>query len=304
MADAAPTEPTDPPEVTLADVGFTGSTTSPLTVEQTGLIAAALDAPAGPGGPRSLEAGARLPLPWHWAHFTPRTPTSELGPDGHPPMPTHLQEVYPRRMWASGAFEAAGQLVVGEPAERRSRITKVKRSNGRTGPLMIVTVEHRYLQRGAEQVVEDQTLIYRTQGAPVPLPEGDHAPEPEPGTGQWVERRCPSAVELFRFSAITFNSHRIHYDEPYAREVEGYPALVVHGPLTAMRVAASIERHTGRRLRRFEFRAVAPLFVGLPSTIVGTPGEGTATVQVLRNDGAVAMEVSAELGERVEAGSA
>jgi 3-methylfumaryl-CoA hydratase len=233
-------------------------------------------------------------LLWHWAHFTPRARTFDLGPDGHPPTPAHVREIYPRRMWASGSIEAPGRLVVGEPAERRSEIVKIKQSDGRSGPLMIVTVEHTYHQRGGAQLVEQQVLVYRTQGDPVPMPEGDHLPEAEPGG--WVERRCPTTVQLFRFSAITFNSHRIHYDDAYAREVEGYPALVVHGPLTAMSVAASIERNTGRSLRSFRFRAVAPLFVGRTSTIVGVADGDEVTATVLRNDGATSMEASATLG--------
>ena len=274
--------------ITLADVGFAETTTSPVTAEQTSLIAAALDAPETPGD------GDPLPLLWHWAHFTPRALTSDLGPDGHPPTPDHVRSRYPRRMWASGSLQAPGRLVVGEPAVRRSEIATVKQSEGRSGPLMIVTVEHTYRQQDEVRLVEQQSLIYRTQGDPVPMPAGDHLPEAEPGG--WAERRCPTTVQLFRFSAITFNSHRIHYDEAYALEVEGYPALVVHGPLTAMSVASSIERHTGRPLRTFAFRAVAPLFVGHTSTIVGTHDGEEVTATVVRNDGATSMEASATLG--------
>ena len=271
----------------LADLGFEPSTTSPLTADQTGIVAAALDAP-GVGAD-----GEVLPLLWHWAHFTPRAPTAALGPDGHPPTPVHLRDRYPRRMWASGQLEAPGRLVVGEPATRRSAVVEAKERDGGTGPLMIVTVEHRYHQRGADQLVERQTLIYRTQGAPVPAPEGDEVPEVPPGG--WVERRCPTPVELFRFSAITFNSHRIHYDDAYARGEEGYPGLVVHGPLTAVRAAESMERNTGRLLRSFRFRAVAPLFVGRPHHLVGTVEGDEVTLTVVRNDGATAMEASGTL---------
>jgi 3-methylfumaryl-CoA hydratase len=274
-------------EVSLADVGFVESTTSPLDAEQAAIIAAALDAPEVPA------EGEPLPLLWHWAHFTPRARTDDLGADGHPPTPAHVRDIYPRRMWASGSIDAPGRLIVGEPAERRSAIVKLKESEGKTGPLMIVTVEHTYRQRGEVVMVEQQSLVYRTQGDPVPMPVGEHLPEAEPGG--WVERRRPTTVQLFRFSAITFNSHRIHYDDAYAREVEGYPALVVHGPLTAMSVAASIEHQTGRPLRTFRFRAVAPLFVGLTSTIVGTRDGDDVTATVVRNDGATAMEASATL---------
>ena len=274
-------------ELALADLGFDEVTSSPLTADQTGIIAAALDAPG------SFADGDRLPLLWHWAHFTPRTPTAAIGPDGHPPTPAHLHDRYPRRMWASGSIDAPGRLVVGEPAERRSAIVERKESEGKSGPLLIVTVEHTYTQGGTVPLVERQTLVYRTPGPPVPAPEGDHVPEV--GAGQWVERRCPTPVELFRFSAITFNSHRIHYDATYARDEEGYPGLVVHGPLTAITVATSMERNTGRPLATFRFRAVAPLFVAQSSHIVGTPDGDGVTVQVVRNDGAAAMEASGTL---------
>jgi len=275
-------------DLTLADLGFEEVTTSPLTADQTGIIAAALDAPG------SFPDGDPLPLLWHWAHFTPRAPTSAIGPDGHPPTPAHLHERYPRRMWASGSIEAPGRLVVGEPAERRSAIVERKESDGRSGPLLIVTVEHTYRQDGTTPLVERQTLVYRTQGAPVPAPEGAHVPEVEPG--QWLERRCPSPVELFRFSAITFNSHRIHYDEAYARDEEGYPGLVVHGPLTAITAATSMERNTGRLLTGFRFRASAPLFVGLPSHLVGRTDGDAVEVEVVRNDGVTAMAATGALG--------
>lgn len=276
--------------ITLADVGFDEVTVSPLTADQTGIIAAVLDTPS------SYDDGDRLPLLWHWAHFTPRTPTADLGLDGHPPMPDRLHDRYPRRMWASGEIEAPGHLVVGEPAERRSRIAEVKESEGRSGPLLVVTVRHELHQRDALQLIEHQTLIYRSAGGPVALPEGNHVPTAPPGG--WVEHRCPDPVQLFRFSAITFNSHRIHYDGPYAREVEGYPALVVHGPLTALSVVASVERHTERRILRFAFKAVAPLFVGQSCSIVGSVDDDRVSATVMRIDGAEAMTTSASLGPR------
>jgi 3-methylfumaryl-CoA hydratase len=275
-------------ELTLTDLGLDEVASSPITVDQTGIIAAALDHPGG------FADGDALPLLWHWAHFTPRVATAAIGPDGHPPTPAQVHDRYPRRMWASGSVEAPGRLVVGVEAERRSTIVERKESDGRSGPLLIVTVEHTYRQAGEVPLVERQTLVYRTQGAPVPAPEGDHVPELEPG--QWLERRCPGPVELFRFSAITFNSHRIHYDDAYARDEEGYPGLVVHGPLTALTAAASMERHTGRPLTAFRFRASAPLFVGQPSHIVGSVAGDDVTVKVVRNDATTALEASGTLG--------
>lgn len=279
----------------LDDVGFTETATAPISVEHTELVARALDRPG------SFPAGSTLPLLWHWTHFTPRTATADLGDDGHPPLPAAVRQRYPRRMWASGRVEAPGRLLVGEPAERRSRITDLKESDGRSGPLLIVTVEHVYRQFGADQVLESQTLVYKTQGPALDLPVGDHRPEvgPDQRPGQWAERRTRNRAELFRFSAITFNSHRIHYDADYARSVEGYPALVVHGPLTAITMATAIADHAGRDVDRFEFRGKAPLFVDVPFTIVGAPDGDQVTAQAIRNDAAVSMEVTARLAPPV-----
>ena len=237
-------------ELTLADLGLDEVATSPITAEQTGIIAAALDAPG------SFADGDALPLLWHWAHFTPRVPTSAIGPDGHPPTPAHVHDRYPRRMWASGSIEAPGRLVVGRTAERRSAIVERKESEGRSGPLLIVTVEHTYPRAARCRSSSARRSSTAPRARRCRPPRATTCPRSS--AGQWLERRCPSPVELFRFSAITFNSHRIHYDDAYARDEEGYPGLVVHGPLTAITAATSMERNTGRPLTAFSFRAVGP----------------------------------------------
>ncbi len=265
------------PDVDLADVGFDAETTSPLSVEQTSLVAATLDHEP------PVEAGDPLPLLWHWAHFNPRVATTGLGPDGHPHGTGTLAARFPRRMWASGRVEANAALVVGEPVHRRSRIASTKASEGRSGSLLIVEVEHIYRQGGNDVVEESQTLVYREPGGPISLPEGRD--RPEPAEGEWADTVTVDPVTLFRFSAVTFNSHRIHYDQPYATATEGYPALVVHGPLTAMVVAAAAGRHAGQPVTRFRFRANAPLFVDLPFTLVGAPSGADTEVRVVRNDG-------------------
>jgi len=198
-------------------------------------------------------------------------------------------------MWASGTVEALSPLAVGVPATRTTTIVGVKESTGRSGALAIVTLEHRYGQGGVDRLVEEQTLVYREAGPPVPLPVGDHRPTVI--AGQWSDRHRPDSRLLFRFSSVTFNTHRIHYDQPYATAVEGYPALVVHGPLTALLVGESVRRACGREVARFEFRATAPLFAGSEFTIVGTPGGPgePVAVTVVRNDGAESMQVSAGL---------
>lgn len=272
--------------LSLGDIGLTEETVSEVSSEHTARIGATIDATAIPTN------GERLPLLWHWSHFTPTTATADLGTDGHPRLPDGPVAQYPRRMWASGTIEAPGQLIVGEPATRASQIIESRESEGRSSALLIVRVQHRYRQFDADQIVEEQTLVYRTPGPQVALPVGDHQPEVRPD--RWQERHTPDTATLFRFSAITFNSHRIHYDHPYVTRVEGYPALVVHGPLTAVLVGESMRRRFGRELSQFEFRANAPLFVDLPFTIVGTAGP-VLEAQVIRNDGTEAMTVAASL---------
>lgn len=275
------------PVVELPDVGFTALATSPLSVEQTSRIAATFDLDPPPG------AGDPLPLLWHWAHFDQRVATSALGPDGHPHVPGELAARFPRRMWASGWVEGLAPLLVGEPVERRSRIARTKESEGRSGSLLIVDVEHTYRQGGEDRRLEGQTLVYRAPGPPASSPDGDVRPEPD--EGGWAETVTMGPVPLFRYSAITFNSHRIHYDQTFAREVEGYPDLVVHGPLTATLLCDAVARHAGRPVTRFDYRANAPLFADLPFTLLGTPDGDEVAARVIRNDGAEAVAATARL---------
>ncbi|MPY91645.1 MAG: acyl-CoA dehydrogenase [Acidimicrobiia bacterium] len=276
--------------LTVEDLGLRPFTTSALGPEQAERLAATLDAPAVPG------EGAPLPLLWHWAYFTPSTPTAGLGPDGHPRLPAGAPTArFPRRMWAGGRVSSLAPLVLGRPAERHSTVLRTKETSGKSGDLLVVTLEHRYRQGGADAVVEEQDLVYRAAGAPVPLPEGDGAiPAP---AGGWSLRRVVEPPMLFRFSALTFNSHRIHYDAPYATEVEGYPGLVVHGPLTAVLLAESARVGTGREVASFDFRATAPLFAGLGFDLVGDLDESSGTVdaRAVRNDGQTAMAATIRL---------
>jgi hydroxyacyl-ACP dehydratase HTD2-like protein with hotdog domain len=273
-------------QLELADLGLAERTSAELSAEHAARVAATVDAPVTPG------EGDPLPLLWHWAYFTPDAPTARLGDDGHAPLPEGPASRYPRRMWASGTVEALRPLTVGRAATRVSRVASAKESEGRSGALLIVRLEHRYAQEGEDALVEEQTLVYRQAGAATPKPVGDV--RPPLGEGEWHRRHLPDPRLLFRFSAVTFNSHRIHYDQPYATGVEGYPGLVVHGPLTALLVGESIRQEYGRDLARFEFRANAPLFVDHPFTIVGTRGD-PVSARVVRNDGTEAVQVTAAL---------
>lgn len=278
--------------VSLSDLGVPERSTATFDAAHVTRVAATLDADAPPHG-------AALPSLWHWAFFTPTTPTAGLGPDGHPRLASPAMAPFPRRMWGAGRVEWESDLRVGATAERVSAVRSARTTAGASGTLLLVVVDHEYHQDGVRCVREQQTLVYRDPPAdPVPLPAD--AAVIEAPDGALTTQHQPAPTLLFRFSAITFNTHRIHYDLPYARDVEGYPDLVVQGPLTAMTVAGLVERSTGRRLATYEFKATAPMFAGLRSTIAVVPptADGTGTAQVLRNDGAVAMRVDYAVGAR------
>jgi 3-methylfumaryl-CoA hydratase len=211
----------------------------------------------------TLNAGDALPLAWHWVYFLDAPSSAATALDGHvrtgdflPPVPL------PRRMWAAGALELERPLCLGEPAEKRSTIVAIDAKEGKSGPLVFVTLEHRITQGGALCVREEQTLVYRAaQRAPAPLAPG----EPARVDAEWSRSVVPSAVLLFRFSALTYNAHRIHYDREYATGVEFYPALVVHGPLLVIQLLDLVERGAAPTpLAVVRFRAVRPSFVDAP----------------------------------------
>jgi 3-methylfumaryl-CoA hydratase len=272
------------------DLGVPEEMTSGVPAEIARQVAAAIDSRI------SIEAGQALPPLWHWAYFTPTALTSGLGVDGHPALPQDGATYgLPRRMWAGGRLAFPGELVPGKPAVRHSRVVSHERKSGRTGDLLVVSLEHRIDQDGATAIIEEQDLIYRADGPAIALPAGDYRPQlPESG---WIEERQVGPVQLFRFSAVTFNSHRIHYDRDYATGVEGYPELVVHGPLTALLLAEFVREKTGRSLRNFEFRASAPLFAGLPWTIVAELDSDTVKMEAVRNDCQIALSAAALLTE-------
>jgi 3-methylfumaryl-CoA hydratase len=247
-------------------------------------FAAALDH-AWPGG------GAELPPMWHYGLFLNQVPTARLGPDGHPPRGDFMPPVkLPRRMFAGAKIGFRAPLVAGREATKVSEITTVDYRQGKSGGLVFVRVNVSVLQHDALCVEEEQTIVYRGDGPRMPAVAPRAAP-PEPATGS-VENWLPTSVELFRFSAVTFNAHRIHYDLPYASEVEGYPGLVVHGPLTALRLCAFASRLLGP-LKEFRFRGEAPLFVWQPVRLIGDRGGTECRLVAERCDGAAAMTATA-----------
>ena len=249
-------------------------------------LAATLDAAADP------RPGDPLPELWHWLYFLPTVPTAELGPDGHAKRGGFLPPVtLDRRMWAGGRLVFHEPLRIGDSVRQRSEILKVAEKVGKAGRMVFVTVRHEVgSERGGLAVEEEQDLVY------VAMPEvfTPPAPVPAPPDPAWSEPAPVDPVLLFRFSALTFNGHRIHYDLAYATQVEKYPGLVVHGPLQAMLlIEAAKRRHPGRTPQRFAYRGLRPLFHFETVRIVGRPNpDGGHDLFTVTGDGAVAMQAS------------
>lgn len=248
-----------------------------------------------PGEPPS--AGDPLPPLWHLIYFWSIAPMADLGSDGHlalgrflPPFdrpPLNL----PRRMWAGSRFTFHRPLTIGAPAERRSTIENVTLKQGRSGPLAFVTVRHRHTDGEGLCLEEEQDLVFRTPQGPAAGGGGAAAGMPDPPA--WRRRVEPSAVFLFRYSALTFNGHRIHYDRDYARDAEGYPDLVMHGPLLGtLMIQLALDENAGRRPASYRFRLLRPVFAGQGIEIAGLPdAEGAgARLFVVREDGSLAAE--------------
>ena len=204
--------------------------------------------------------GDPLPPLWHWFYFAPTTAQSGLGPDGHPERTGFMPPIpLPRRMWAGGRLVFHAPLRVGETVTRETEILSVKEKSGKQGDLVFLTLKHRLSGHDGLAVEEEQDIVYRGHST-------TRQPEPDPGAEtpahDWQDMFRPDPIVLFRFSALTFNAHRIHYDLPYAMQDEGYPGLVMHGPLTATLLMKGFCEHVGAAPRSFSFRGRAPLFSG------------------------------------------
>jgi 3-methylfumaryl-CoA hydratase len=240
------------------------------------------------------QAGDPLPPLWHWLYFLPLHRQSELAPDGHaarggflPPVPL------PRRMWAGGRIEFHHPLRVAQEIARTSRIVDVKHKQGRSGPLVFVLVRHEIRTAEGLAITEEHDIVYRDHARHV------SAQQPAPKDCAWQRTVHPDDVLLFRYSALTFNGHRIHYDRRYATEVEGYPGLVVHGPLIATFLLDLLRRNLPHaNVTRFAFRALSPLFDAEPFMVCGQPGGDGSVVRLWAKDaaGGLAMEASAQVG--------
>ena len=224
-----------------------------------------------------VEGGA-LPQGWHWLYFLEARRASEVGPDGHPKRGGFLPPVaLPRRMWAGGRIEFLQPLRFGDSVNRVSEIVKVEQKTGATGSLVFVTVRHTVKVGDVPSVIEEQDIVYR-EAAKVSdaSPPGKAAPT----TAGWSREVNPDPVLLFRYSALTFNSHRIHYDKDYATGEEHYLGLVVHGPLQTTLLLDLCRRHSEALVKRLEYRAMSPLFHDQPFTVNGQFDAGTNKAEV------------------------
>jgi 3-methylfumaryl-CoA hydratase len=265
-------------EPTLADAGFVELAHDPVPMAQAVRLAACLDVD------RAVLDHGVLPALWHWALFHPDVPTGGLGDDGHPRRRAEMTD-FPQRMWVGGRVRVSRALRVGVDAERVSRVLRADVKEGGAGRFWLVTVGHTIEQDSAPCITEEQDLVFRAAGTLAPVgPDLDASPE-----GAWVEARVADPRLLFRFSAVTNNAHRIHYDQPYATEVEGYPDLVVHGPLTAILLAELARARRGQDAREVSYRARAPHFANRRFWLAGSPTDDGAALRAVRDDGETAM---------------
>lgn len=238
-------------------------------------------------------AGEALPPLWHWLYFLSAPPAAEVDVDGHARRGGFLPPVsLPRRMWAGGSIRFVAPLYVGDEVQRVSTISDIRYKEGSSGPLVFVTLSHQ-VYRGADLAIEElQNLVYREAAGTSPAAPG----QPASAAAQWSRELEPDPVLLFRYSALTFNSHRIHYDRGYATTVEAYPGLVVQGPLTATLLLDAVRRELpDAQLASFEFRGLRPLFEGELMQLQGYCDGGSVELWALDASGAVAMTARAGL---------
>ncbi|MDP3137528.1 MAG: MaoC family dehydratase N-terminal domain-containing protein [Burkholderiaceae bacterium] len=261
-------------------IGKTRSDQDILSVRHARLMAATLGL-----GTDNLREGDPLPPLWHWLYFLEGAPASELGSDGHPARGGFLPPVpQSNRMWAGGQLSFHAPLRLGQAVERVSRISNVEHKSGKSGPLIFVTVEHKVSADGRVAITELQDIVYKQPGPPARAGTPQAQPAPERSRSVTPDSTC-----LFRYSALTFNGHRIHYDADYCRQVEGYDNLVIHGPLIATLLAGFAAEGLGTAgLSRFSYRAVQPSLLGVTLTLntlrtpqgmsvwAGLPGGGVA----------------------------
>lgn len=236
----------------------------------------------------AFQSGDALPPLWHWLYFHELAKAADLGQDGHPQLGLFLPPVpLPRRMWAGGTVLFHSPLRLGDTVARTSVIRSITPKTGRSGALYFVTVEHTVTTNGVTNLVEEQTIVYRELGT------GAQASQPAPLAADYSQRYTLDNTALFRYSALTFNGHRIHYDLEYCRTVEGYPNLVIHGPLVAT-LLLDLYSQQGYPCHWFRYRARSPLFLPHAFTVNGRTDSTGTRLWTTNHEGGLAME--AEVG--------
>jgi len=269
------------PEEARAWVGRVETRDGTLTPELAGMLMGALGHPAAPRP--ATHTGAPMPHLWHWAAFPDFVPIASIATDGHPKLGGFLPPLpFNRRMWAGGKLAFKGGFAIGERITKRSEILSVEFKSGSTGDMAFVRVGHDLRGQGGGAIREEQDIVY------LPIPDQFRPPRavPAPQSPLFDEVVEVGPVRLFRYSAATYNAHRIHYDRDYARDVEKYPGLVVHGPMQATLLMEAAIRHTGRLPVRFSFRGVHPMF------------DGSLRVMAQAEGGALALCTVAEQGHQ------
>ena len=253
-------------------------------------MAATLDWPTKP------QSGDELALPWHWLHFLPNARQSDISHDGHPKRGGFLPPVpLPRRMWASGKVDFHTPLIIGARVRKDSTVKSVTHKRGGSGNLVFVVVEHEIFSDDTLAISDTQNLVYREDPDPsAPRPK----PMSPPAQAEFSREVNPDPVLLFRFSALTFNSHRIHYDRDYAINEEGYAGLVVHGPLSASLLLDLVRQQApNAAVEHYDYRAVRPLIDGNPFQIQGCKTDEGFSLWVVDHEGAMTMQATAVLAK-------
>jgi len=248
--------------------------------------------------PAAFRRGSELPENWYAILFGPNARQSSIGPDGHPKTGDFLPPLEgTRRMFAGRRTRFHQPLKVGDRVSRISTVTRAEPKSGRTGPFTLVTVTHEISGPSGLALTEEQDLVYRAAvEAGTTAPQKEAAPAAD--QPQWSKPILLDPVLVFRYSALTFNAHRIHYDLPYARDIEGYPALVMNGGLTALLLVETARPHLRRRIAGYAARAMSPLFVGSTVAFNGRNEGNTAALWALAPDGGLAYRVDVMLGVR------
>jgi len=271
-------------------IGKAQSASSILTIAPMEGLAAILDRDS-----TAFSIGDALPPLWHWLYFLETSKQSELAEDGHPHRGDFLPPIdLPRRMWAGSRLNFIRPLLAGEDIRRNSTIQSIKLKQGRSGSLGFVCVTHEFSDSSGVLLIEEHDIVYRDMptgivSAPSPLKADDNH--------DFARTVTPDPVLLFRYSALTFNGHRIHYDRAYAKDVESYPGLVVHGPLLAtFLLELFADNHPDATLSGFSFKAIKPVFDNDSFQVCGNKPDntGNAKLWIADNAGNLCMEAQVE----------